>query len=306
MSKPAFLRPLLLRAVVLCAVATGAAAGPKGAVIDSVTPGANVITLYGANFIQKAGPLRVFLSGFDSPLVVSSYADGAIVAFLPPGVQDGSYVVSLVPRAGLGSDDHPGDDFYFTLRAQAEKGDKGDKGDAGPAGAPGPQGETGAQGSAGPQGAQGPVGPQGVQGPVGPQGAAATGEAPPAYDSGWFPISIGQEVGQTRDYTPGGILTDVELDTNLGGAPLRVTLLQCGSLTPTGDCATRVVVGPAAGQGFGAFVNPVSITADGSGAHIYLGIAPGLWAWGYYKRGSGWICESANCFSAYYRVMAWR
>ena len=298
---------MLLRGLVLAAIATGASAGPKDVVIESVTPGANLITVHGVNFNQKKGALRVFLSGYDSPLLVSSYGDDEIVAFLPPGALPGSYMVSLVPSDRQGTDDDRGDDFFFTLGAQGEPGDKGDPGPAGPAG---PQGATGATGPAGAPGIQGPAGlqgPAGPQGAVGPQGPASTGEAPPAYDSGWFPITIGQDIGEFRDYNPnGGILTDVELAANLGSAPVRITLLQCGALAPAGDCATRVVVGPTAGQGFGATVNPVSITADGSGAHIYLGIAPGLWAWGYYKRGSGWVCESANCFSAYYRVMAWR
>lgn len=309
-----------LRTLALAVLASSAVAGAKAPVVESITPGADVITIHGANFAQKKGPLRVYLSGYPSPLAVSSYGDGTIVAFLPPHVEPGTYVVSIVPPDRRGDDDDHGDDFFVTLGAQGPQGAKGDKGDQGdpgsagapgPAGAPGNDGATGAQGPQGVPGPQGPQGPQGDPGPqgaIGPQGPAATGEAPPAYDSGWFPITIGQDVGQVRDYTMGGgILTDVELAANLGGAPVRVTLLQCGALTVAGDCATRVVVGPSAGQGYGgASVNPVSITADGNGAHIYLGIAPGIWAWGYYKRGSGWVCESANCFSAYYRVMAWR
>jgi len=76
------------------------------------------------------------------------------------------------------------------------KGSTGATGPMGPQGVAGPTGPAGAPGIQGPAGLQGPAGPQGA---VGPQGPASTGEAPPAYDSGWFPITIGQDIGEFRD-----------------------------------------------------------------------------------------------------------
>ncbi len=174
---------------VALAVSAPAFADDNKPAISSITETANAVTIHGIKFLQKKGQLQVMLSGFLAPLMVSSYTDTAIVAFLPAGVTDGTYVLSLVKSRGDGGDDSSGgDDFFFTLGAQGLKGDKGDKGDAGP---PGPMGQTGLKGDAGPPGAQGaagtpgangkdgspgatgaqgPTGPQGEQGPAGPEG----------------------------------------------------------------------------------------------------------------------------------------
>src|SRR5258708_21808795 len=89
--------------------------------IDSVTVLANAVTLHGASFIQKKAQLQLFLSGHAAPLLISSYADDTIVAFLPANVAPGSYVLTL----GKTIDDANAEDFFLTLGVQGAKGDTG-------------------------------------------------------------------------------------------------------------------------------------------------------------------------------------
>jgi Collagen triple helix repeat (20 copies)/IPT/TIG domain len=195
----------LKRVVLAAALALSAPAfadDSSSPIVNSITEVGNALTINGAGFNQRKGQLQVYLSGFNAPLVVSSYSDTRIVAFLPANVPGGSYVLSLVNTKtkdaavnnnNNGNNDSSGDDFYVTLGIQGAKGDtgpagpagpqgpagsitKGDTGSTGPQGPAGPAGPMGAQGPAGPQGAQGGQGPQGVMGPSGATGApGATG-----------------------------------------------------------------------------------------------------------------------------------
>lgn len=178
-SRIGFVRPIVLATAL--ALSAPLFAADKGPVITSVAEVANTITIRGASFNQAKGPLQVFVSGFDTPLLVSSYADDTIVALLPANIAPGSYLLSLVNK-------HAGDDLAFTLGVQGSKGEKGETGGIGPQG---PQGNTGGIGPQGPQGNTGGIGPQGPQGttggigPQGPQGnTGGIGPQGPKGDKG--------------------------------------------------------------------------------------------------------------------------
>lgn len=277
------------------------------AVITSVTEAGNTVTVRGAHFILSRGTLQPYLSGIPSPLVVTSYADNAIVALLPGNIAPGSYVISLVPsgRGVVGT----GDEFSIVIGASGEKGETGDRGPAGPQGPMGPQGPAGqtglkgdagapgapgAPGTPGAQGDPGAAGPMGIMGPPGPPGPP--GGSAPDYDSGWFSVSS---------------FTDQEYATYYGGGyiPSRIMLMQCGdaSLPPLGTCSTRVVMAGTRGENnTGISLNPTSITISPDGNLFYVDMVGGWFSWNYWAPGKGWNCVTGNCFSATYRVLLWR
>ena len=94
----------------LVASLTAAAAAPQ---IDSVAADAalTTVTINGSNFAASP-PRTVFLSGFASPLVVSSITNTRIVASLPAGLAPGSYAVRV---QGQGNGNF--DEFYATFAA---------------------------------------------------------------------------------------------------------------------------------------------------------------------------------------------
>jgi hypothetical protein len=104
---------------------TAAAAAP---LIESVTANAalTAVTINGTNF---AGTNRVLLSGYATPLVVTSVTSSRIVASLPSGLAPGSYAIR-VETAGNGNGNGNGnqgngnggnnfDEFFATFTAAA-------------------------------------------------------------------------------------------------------------------------------------------------------------------------------------------
>jgi len=117
----------------------------------------------------------------DYEIVVETWTNTMIVAYLPPGLIAGDYRLTVITKEG---ESHQ-DSYDLTVGAVGPKGDtgaqgpqglmgmKGDKGDKGDTGAKGPQGLMGLKGNTGFQGPQGPMGikgDKGMQGPRGPQG----------------------------------------------------------------------------------------------------------------------------------------
>lgn len=159
-----------------------AASSPTHAVIHSasVDDGATQLTLRGLRFTGVKS-LKVMMGGVAVPLPVATVTPTQLVANLPAGLADGTYVV----RVGNGKG-HDDEEFFFTVGAEGGDGPAGPQGIPGAPGAQGPvgpqgiPGATGASGPAGPQGipgatgAQGPVGPQGVPGATGPTGPVGT------------------------------------------------------------------------------------------------------------------------------------
>jgi hypothetical protein len=212
---------------------------------------------------------------------------------------------------------------------QGPQGSQGPQGPAGPAGADGAQGLAGPAGPQGPIGADGPIGPTG---PVGPQGAMgppgivdynlaianstqvqsnanfnisgngtiggtlSAGRIMPEYDSGWFYVSAiagNAEIVKTHA---------------LGVVPSIFVLEQCGALDAANNCVTRVVIAGTTGyHDSGSSVNPIAITATPT--DFYIPIAQNYWVWGYWTPTTNWGCPGdadGNCYTGYYRILAWR
>lgn len=142
---------------------------------------------------------RVTLGIGTAPLVVTLATPTRIEALLPPGIEPGTYLLSLTgpQAAGSGAGGPRGDEFWVTIGAtgpagapgavgpQGATGATGPAGPAGPQGLQGPMGPAGAPGSPGAIGPQGPVGPEGPAGPQGVPGPiGATGPAGPAGTAG--------------------------------------------------------------------------------------------------------------------------
>jgi hypothetical protein len=134
---------------------------------------AQTITALGHSFGSQIG--RVALTGsrgsVDMELVVISWGDGQIIAFLPDATPAGTYRLAIVTSGNVRN---PGVsdiiDFTIVKRSPGVQGAAGPPGATGQAGPAGPQGADGAQGPGGPQGPVGPQGPTGAQGPIGPLG----------------------------------------------------------------------------------------------------------------------------------------
>jgi hypothetical protein len=204
---------------------------------------------------------------------------------------------------------------------QGTMGTPGTPGTPGSAGAPGPAGDAGPAGAAGPAGDAGPPGPAGTvdyaraiangttqqpnasfnisgSGVVGTTlsvvGDATAARFVPQYDSGWFAVASGAN-------------NEIAKPHGLGGAPSHILLQQCGALAG-GACVTRVVLAGTRGHQDGSsFVNPMDVTADAN--NIYIGVLGAWWVWGYWTPASGFVCTGDadnDCFTGYYRVLAWR
>ncbi|HXF78535.1 MAG TPA: IPT/TIG domain-containing protein, partial [Usitatibacter sp.] len=239
-------RTTILFAMTLALSASALAANKP--VITAVTEGMQVIAIQGSNFVQKNGRLDVYVSGSSTPLQVLVYSDTQIVTALPPGLEPGSYVLSLV---GKGDN---GDDFSFTLGAQGPKGDTGDagpagpagqtglKGDTGPAGPQGAKGDTGATGPQGPKGDTGGAGGTGPQGPQGPKGdTGATGATGPQGDPG----ATGPQGPQGPEGPSGPIHGDVTSDFSAHNL-VATGSLTAGSISTTGNSTLAGVTGGSA------------------------------------------------------------
>jgi len=100
-------------------------------------------------------------------------------------------------------------------------------------------------------------------------------------------------------------LGEIELVHDMSAPPSQLMLLQCGAVSGV-DCLTRVVVAGTRGYQDGlTFVNPISVTSDGT--NIFIGMFAGWWAWGYWTPATNWQCEGrGDCRTAWYRVLAWR
>jgi type VI secretion system Hcp family effector len=129
---------------------------------------AELMTIRGANFGEHRP--RVTLGG--QALTVLSSGPFEILAALPPGLEPGSYRLTVSRGRGEGRSDT----FAVTIGAVGPAGPPGPEGPEGPPGLPGPQGPPGPQGL---PGSQGPAGPPGPQGPQGPPGAGGSGPEEP-------------------------------------------------------------------------------------------------------------------------------
>ena len=202
-----------------------ASSSPTHAVIHSASVDDEVtqLTLRGRNFtgVKK---LKVLMGGVVMPLTVVTLTPTLLVANLPAGLADGTYVVQV--GNGKGDDDDDDGEFFFTVGAE---GADGPAGPAGPAGAQGPTGATGAQGPVGPpgpQGSPGAAGPQGPPGATGPQGSpGATGpQGPPGATGPQGPAGANGATGATGATGLSGV-EYVSLSasvSNLSGASLFV------------------------------------------------------------------------------------
>jgi type VI secretion system Hcp family effector len=121
---------------------------------------AEQLTIRGLYF-GRATP-HVTLAGKE--LAVLSSSPFEILAGLPPGIEPGSYLLTVCQRHRS----KRSEPFEVTIGA------------AGPPGPAGPQGPEGQPGLPGPQGLQGLPGPEGPRGPVGPKGLSWRG----AWDAG--------------------------------------------------------------------------------------------------------------------------
>jgi len=125
-------------------------------------------------------------------------------------------------------------------------------------------------------------------------------DSTPTYDSGWFQVKSDPSL-HVPPRNSGG---EIVLNHNMGFIPARLMLQQCGNMV-NGNCATRVVIAGTTGyHDSGADINPHQTNADPN--NIYIEMVPNWWAWGFYTPATGVTCPVIDCFTAYYRVMAWR
>ena len=249
--------------------------------------GANtILQVIGTSF--SGGTPRLALGAQATPLIVTFFNATRIEALLPPGIEPGTYLLTLSvgkskEKSG-DSDDKRGDEFWVTLGAQGPAGPQGPAGLAGPAGATGqqglagPVGATGLQGSAGAAGKDGVIGPAGApgkDGAIGPQGfpgkdgkEGAPGPAGPQGPIGLqgatgAPGLAGPPgpVGATGPQGPagaGGTPTThvVSVNRNRAPADAAFSLIQAEAHCPAGSLLTG---GSATIQGYVVFGNgPVS------------------------------------------------
>jgi hypothetical protein len=170
---------------------------PRFPIMTSVSadPALTTLSVQGASL---SGSAILTLAGYGN-LQLTAQSDNLITALLPPGVQPGSYLLTLTLKNKLFGIVPLVEEFWVTLGAIGPQGPAGPAGAAGPMGAPGsagaagpaghdgaqgPQGtkgDPGPQGAAGPTGAQGPQGPAGAQGPAGSPGTSSLVYGPKLY-----------------------------------------------------------------------------------------------------------------------------
>ena len=83
---------------------------------------------------------------------------------------------------------------------------------------------------------------------------------------------------------------------------------QCGNVDGNGARLTRTVIAGTTGNHDGfTEINPISVTfATG---RVFISTLAAWWAWGYWTPVGGWTCAggvTADCRTAFYRVIAWR
>lgn len=137
-----------------------------------------MIIVNGINLADTTTP-TVTLAGV--PLTVMVYSSTNVLAALPAGTTDGTYLLTVSSGSGVSKYDA----FSLTIGATGLQGPPGPQGAEGPVGPSGPVGPAGATGAQGPEGPQGPQGVEGVPGPQGPAGpVGATGPVGPAGPQG--------------------------------------------------------------------------------------------------------------------------
>jgi hypothetical protein len=131
---------------------------------------------------------------------------------------------------------------------------------------------------------------------------AAHGGLAPDYDSGWFHVKSDPSAATPPRNASGEIVLPHD-----PFIPSRLMILQCGALDAAqANCVTRVVISGTTGyHDSGTSINPGSVTSDAAGTTLFIATVWNWWAWGYFVPNTGWQC-GADCFSAYYRVQAWR
>jgi Collagen triple helix repeat (20 copies)/IPT/TIG domain len=124
----------------------------------------------------------------------------------------------------------------------------------------------------------------------------------PNYDSGWFLVKSNPALATPPRNAAGEIVLPHD-----PFIPSRLMILQCGALDAAqANCTTRVVISGTTGyHDSGTDINPLTVSSDAAGTSIFVAMQPNWWAWGYYLPNGGWQC-AGDCFSAYYRVQAWR
>ena len=181
--------------ILLFTANVAAADSPEILKVESDTT-SGIVAATGKNFGPPVGRLVLLGSqgSVKTELIIISWTDRHVSAFLPNDITPGTYRLGLVARS-FGRFWGGSDMVDITIGAvgpQGAAGPMGPMGPAGPEGPVGPAGPTGPAGPAGPQGLQGvqgvpgtpgsqglpgpmgPMGPPGVQGPSGSNGADAS------------------------------------------------------------------------------------------------------------------------------------
>lgn len=118
-----------------------------------------------------------------------------------------------------------------------------------------------------------------------------SGRVAPNYDSGWVPVTIGNNYTFTH---------------NFNATPSQIQLLACGA-TSGNACTTRVVLATSGFNDGSSCINPINTMTDIN--TITVALTPGCNAWGYYLAGTGFQYvgdADGNLGTAFYRVLAWR
>lgn len=118
-----------------------------------------------------------------------------------------------------------------------------------------------------------------------------SGRVAPNYDSGWQPVTIGN---------------NYSFPHNFGALPSHIQVLACGAVSGS-LCTTRVVLATAGFNDGSACLNPTNTMTDNN--TITVALTSGCNAWGYYLAGSGFLYTGdadGNLGTAFYRVLAWR
>jgi hypothetical protein len=164
------MRNILLALLLAPALGFGATTSTLSLTSATVNYNNNQVTFAGTGFEPAKKAPKVLFKNDAIPVV--TYTDTQIVATLPTGTTQGTYVLNV--------ENSDGDKSKFDLAY----------------GATGPQGPAGPQGTTGPQGVPGPAGPTGPEGPAGPSGAAVAYSdfAELSDGSSQDPVSEGGEV----------------------------------------------------------------------------------------------------------------